>query len=133
MVWIPVVVVAAVAAWAGLFFLWYVAVLTALGLFGIKVPVRFGMRGRETDAALRRLGRLRYAFIQGVLLFSLPYCGGMAAFSYIVGNYVRHSFLGVIPSDLMWSFLVISSTVGVLGGLWAWKKPEPAGNPARSS
>ena len=133
MIWHLLIWVAAMGAWVGVILLWNLAVLVVLGLFGMKVPLPLHFRRRqETNAALLRLGKLRYAFISGVLLFGLPFGAGLETYDYIVDNYLTHSFHGVILGRLWWT-LVVATIGGAVYGLWTWKKPALRDNSAHSS
>ncbi len=108
------------AAWS----LWDLAMVAALRVFSIRLPISFAFlfwtrRERELHAALKEISKIKYVIISGFLLFACPLFAGFTAYDFFIDRYFRPSIHDV------WTFManiLVWAIVGIGFGLSEWKK-----------
>jgi len=113
------VIAVGVVIMATLYIPWTVLVYSALRLCGIPVEVWPG-KGRvaTNDIVLRKLGKLRFVFVEGVLLWGVPLFIG-----FDIAHYLAHRYLGgQFDSRQLIGDLLLWSVLGSCFGLRTWSK-----------
>jgi hypothetical protein len=101
-------------------FLWHFLIRAILRFFGVHIP--FGFSRRCTNyTALRALGKHRYIFIRGVVLWGWPVFVAMEIFNYLTDHFQTDKTLRATIGRLAISLLIWSAG-GVWFGWMMWNK-----------
>ena len=95
--------------------IWYPLVIIALRVFGIPVKFGFGKTMRANGELIRGLGKAKFVFIQGVLLWGWPVLTGQQIYHFVIRG-TRPSAGDLIVEILGWS------AAGVWFGVVMWNK-----------
>jgi hypothetical protein len=98
--------------------LWYPLVIIALRAFGLPVRPGFGKTMRANNEVLRGLGKAKFIFIKGVLLWRWPVLASLQLSHFVEGR-MRATAGEIVVELLIWS------AAGVSFGSWMWAKSQP--------